>query len=84
MTPLQCPPVLCAGTSEAGEAGEGGAPAEDFRARVILVDLNVVTYSIGCIQPNYASHLQLLLLHDVLQDQHLSVQALVNPAHKLQ
>lgn len=42
-------------------------PAQNICPRVILVDFNVITYCIGCIQAHNASHLQLLMVHNVLR-----------------
>lgn len=47
-----------------------GPPAQDFCSGIILVDLDIITYCIGCIKAHNASHLQLLVVHNVLQDQH--------------
>ena len=46
-------------------------PAQDFRSGIVLVHLNVVAYCIGSVQANDASHLQLLVVHNVLHNQNV-------------
>ena len=52
-------------TGGSGQA-EMHPPAQDFCSGVVLVDFDVVADRIGSIQANDASHLQLLVVHNVL------------------